>query len=264
MNKKPAVSILMPNRNMSAWIDQAIDSIRQQSFEDWQLIVIDDGSNDDSPQRAARHCAEDSRIELLRLPRSLGPREARNRGTSLVRGQYVAFLDSDDYWLPNKLELQVAAMRSSRATLCYAAYRRIDENQQLINEMDVPATITYQQLLYLNVIHTSTAIYDREQAGNTYNFHPMGTCDYILWLHLLRQYGPAIGVQQPLAVYRMRNTSVSSNKFRAAMQRWQVYRRSERMGWMHSSLCSTVYIARALMRDLPHRGLMLGIGTKAP
>ena len=264
MNKKPLVSILMPNRNMSAWIDEAIESIRQQSFEDWQLIIVDDSSSDDSPQRAERHCAEDSRIELLRLPRSLGPREARNRGTNRVCGRYVAFLDSDDYWLPDKLRLQVATLRESNATLCYAAYRRIDEKRRPINEMRVPKTISYQQLLYLNVIHTSTAIYDRERAGKVYNFHPQGTCDYILWLHLLRQYGPAVGVQQPLAVYRMRNTSVSSNKLRTAIQRWRVYRCSERMSWVHSSLCSIIYIARALMRDLPHRGIALGIGTKAP
>ena len=179
VSKAPAVSILMPNRNMSPWIDQAINSVRTQTFEDWQLIVIDDGSSDDSPQQVARHCAEDPRIHLIQLPHSLGPRQARNHGTRVVQGRYVTFLDSDDYWLPHKLERQITMMRQRKAVLSYSAYQRIDERQQpnpTVHTIEVPDTITYDQLLLLNVISTATAMYDREQAGNMYNFHPWGTC----------------------------------------------------------------------------------------
>lgn len=220
------VSVIMPAYNATAYIEEAIRSVMAQTFTNWELIVIDDGSTDDTCAIVQRLVAEDSRIQLVQNPENMGVSRTRNRGLDLCRGDYVALLDCDDIWLPNKLEAQLALAAESGADILYCSYGIVDPNgASRCNDFIVPATITYRETLSRSVISCSTAVLSRQIAEKyrfrTDYYHE----DLVLWLELLRDGYTAAGVTDVLAHYRVSPNSRASNKLKSALRRWIVIRR---------------------------------------
>lgn len=225
MNGSPTVSVIMPCFNSALWVEEAIRSIHVQSFEDWELLVVDDGSSDDSYQRILMLCSGDSRIIAARLDQHQGAVSARNYGLSMARGRYLAFCDSDDLWLPDKLTTQLKAMQSSKHAICCTAYFKVSEEGVCSRAPFIPPEhIDYSRLLQTNDIGMSTAMIDTHITGPIQLPDIARRQDYALWVKLMAQGHTALGLSEPLAHYRVRNGSLSSNKVIAAYYHWRVLR----------------------------------------
>lgn len=225
----PNVSIVSPAYNAARFVEAAIDSVIAQTRTDWEMLVVDDCSRDDTTAIVQRRAAADPRVRLLRHERNGGPAQARQTALDAARGRFVAFLDSDDLWLPAKLERQLAFMEATGAALSFTQFRRIDAAGAVEGRLiDVPDTLDYHGLLKNTVIATSTVLVDREQTGPlrmTRTYYD----DYALWLGILRRGLPARGLREDLMRYRVLGQSVSRNKLRSARMVWRVYRDVERL-----------------------------------
>jgi len=224
------VSVITPCRNCEAFIGAAIDSVRAQTLADWEMIVVDDASTDASAAIVADYAARDRRICLVPLPRPAGAASARNTAIASARGRYIAFLDSDDLWFPDKLAKQVAFMTAHNQAFSYASYRLIDARDGVLGVFTVAPSITRADLLKVSSVSCLTAMYDTRHLGRMYMPDIRVGHDYALWLEILKRVETARGLTEPLAAYRINKTSLSSDKFRAARRRWWIYRRHERLG----------------------------------
>ncbi|TJZ77290.1 glycosyltransferase family 2 protein [Chitiniphilus eburneus] len=227
------VSIVMPAYNAGPYIDQAIESVRAQTWGDWELLVVDDGSTDDTVERVQHHAEADARVRLLRSGGQTGPARARNLAIAASKGRYIAFLDSDDAWLPAKLARQVTAMRERGVLLCYTSYYKMDRDGTR-GDMAVLARpwVDYGLLLKSNFIGCLTAIYDAEALGRVPMPDIRKRQDLALWLLLTQriatEFGPCrdkvLGLPEPLALYREHAGTVSADKKNAAAWQWKLYR----------------------------------------
>ena len=222
----PCVTVVMPAYNAERYIEIAIRSVMGQTFTDWELIVIDDGSKDATMEIVERLASEDGRITLLRNEANMGVAKTRNRGMARSRGQYVALLDSDDVWHPEKLEKQVALAKETGADVVYCSYALVDENgRKKCDDFIVPAQTDFNASLTKGVISCSTALLSRKvtetyRFDNTY-YHE----DLALWLQILKAGHVAYGVSDVLADYRVMEGTRAANKLNSAAHRWQIYRK---------------------------------------
>ncbi len=221
----PLVSIVMPAFNAGKYIEAAIRSVQAQTLRDWELLVLEDGSSDDTSAIVTALAAEDPRIRLLPNGENLGVARTRNRGFDLCRGQYVALLDSDDLWHPEKLETQIGLLERSGADFTYCSYAIIDgEGKPAKADYIVPGQVTFETLLRENVIGCSTVVLRRavvEKHRFTPDFYHE---DYVLWLQLLQAGLKGVGCTQVLASWRHIANSRSFDKKNAAKNRWHIYR----------------------------------------
>lgn len=223
--QRPLVSVIMPAYNAEKWIGEAVESVRGQSCRDWELLILDDASTDGTEMLARRYAAEDPRIRYERGRENRGVAAVRNRGLELARGSWVALLDSDDTWRPEKLERQLALARREQADIVYCSYGMSGGAGDYL----VPESVDYDELLRRNVLGCSTVLLS-ERVARRYRFsteyyHE----DYALWLELLRSGFRAVGCREVLADYRVVPGSRSHNKLRSAGHRWEIYRRAERL-----------------------------------
>src|SRR5690606_21976023 len=164
----PECSVIMPCYNARRFIGRSIESVINQTFQNWELVIIDDGSVDDTPEYIKEHYADgDRRIRLLKLERNSGAAVARNTGIKHAAGRFIAFLDSDDTWDPDKLRLQLAFMKEQQHPFTFTGYRRICGGREL-NEVGTPEKVNYEQLLKTNIIGCLTVIYDTQALGKVY------------------------------------------------------------------------------------------------
>lgn len=238
----PLVSIITPTYNAARFIGETIRSALIQTHQSFELLVADDASRDGTPELIERLASDDPRVRLLRHAENRGPAAARNTALEASRGQFIAFLDSDDLWLPEKLKIQLHFMREAGAAISYTSYSRISARGELISgPVLIPRTLDYVRLLKNTAIATSTAIVDRTQVGpfqmiNTYYD------DYALWLTLTRRGHVAHGLQQDLMRYRVVSGSVSRNKLRSARHVWEIYRSVERLPLRMALWCFAHYV----------------------
>ncbi len=237
----PLVSVLMPARNAAATLAASVDSVRAQGLAEWELLIADDASTDATLSLARALAASDERIRVLDAPAGhAGAAQARNRALVVARGRYIAFLDADDLWHPDKLERQIAFMTETGAALSYTGYLRRKAGRD--RRVRVPATVGYDELLRGNVIGCLTAVYDTALCGRA----PMPPIprrhDFALWLDILRRTGPARGLDLPLAVHSVSGRSLSANKLAATADTWRMYRdvigltRAQALGCLSSHL----------------------------
>lgn len=231
--KQELVSIVTPMFNAQKFIRASIQSVRAQTYQNWELIIADDCSTDDSRRIVREFARADSRIKLLALKKNSGVAAARNTAIRAARGRFIAFLDSDDLWQPYKLERHIAFMRACGAKFSYTAYNKFDEHEAgdvsaPHRMVPVPERVGYPELLRSNVIGCSTVIYDTHAIPKHY-MRSAGHEDYILWLKLLKKYGIAHGLNQPLTAYRVRADSVSGKKLKAARFQWHIYQHVEKL-----------------------------------
>ncbi|MBR9823323.1 glycosyltransferase family 2 protein [Salipiger thiooxidans] len=244
-NDPPQVSVILPAYNAEAFLSRAMESVRNQSFPDWELLVVDDGSRDGTAALAEAAAASDPRIRAVISPRNAGAAAARNRGLAEARGRYIAYLDADDEWLPEKLSEQLAHLQATGASFGYCGFWRIIRGQR--RRIHVPAQVTRAELLYGNVIGCFTAIYDSSVLGKVAMPDFPLSHDYALWLDLLER-GPAVGIDRPLAIYHRQERSLSSNPWRSARGTWEVFRDHLQLSRGQAALCLGSHLARRVLR----------------
>ncbi|MGD6892050.1 glycosyltransferase family 2 protein [Bacillus mobilis] len=228
-NKAPHVSVITPSYNSIQFIGETILSVQNQSYENWEMIIVDDASTDQSLEKIKELIEGDSRIRVLSLKENGGAAKARNLAIAEARGRYIAFLDSDDIWLPHKLQTQLLFMEETNAAFSYAAYRLIDENGNELNrEVNVPRSVDYHRLAGNTIIGCLTVMIDREKIPHI-EMPSVQPEDTALWLNLLHEGHEAKGIQQVLAKYRIVANSVSRNKMRAAFRYWNLLREQKRL-----------------------------------
>lgn len=248
MQNKPLVSIITPCFNSMNVIDRTIKSVVCQTIESWELIIIDDHSVDDSIINIQKWCEKDSRIRYLSLPANLGAARARNKGIELAKGHFIAFLDSDDVWYPDKLEKQIRFMLDNNISFSYTAYKKIDIDGNLLGIINVPQKLAYYDLLKKCEIGCLTAIYDIEKLGKIYMPDIYKRQDLGLWLKILKKIPYAYGINEVLAGYTVRNDSLSANKKSAALYTWRLYRNVENLPLIISLYYFSFYAINGILR----------------
>lgn len=246
------ISIVMPCYNSGTFIRQAIESVRNQTYRDWELLVVDDGSTDNSADIIKGMEQTDGRIKYLKTNAPSGsPIVPRNIGVKNALGRYIAFLDSDDAWLPNKLERQMKMFEQYEdMAICFSNYEKMTEQGERNNRIiKAPSVTTYKQLLLGNVIGCLTAVYDTEKVGKVF-FQNHSHEDYILWLDILKRGYVARNTNTVEALYRVRENSVSSNKLKTLSWQWDIYRNVEKIELFRSSYYFFNYAYRAFKKAM--------------
>lgn len=227
---RDTVVVVMPVFNSDRFVVDSINSILKQTVLDLTLYVVDDASTDRSFHLINYLIKSDKRIRAIRLERKSGAVIARNSALELAASRYIAFCDSDDIWMPDKLEKQLRAIKGSGHGICCTAYTRIDEEgREFGGVVEPPAVIDYSRLLRSNCIGMSTALIDTHICGEIRLPNIARRQDYALWLQLTRQGHTALGLSEPLVQYRVHSGSLSSNKFKAAYYHWKVLRNLEKV-----------------------------------
>lgn len=251
-NKVPLVSIIMPAYNSSHTIRDSIQSVCQQTYPNWELLVVDDCSTEDIAAIVREF--PDSRIHYYRLSSNQGVSGARNKGIEEAKGQYIAFLDSDDLWHPRKLMNQVSFMQEYHYAFTYTWYRQFSEDiQHLGNLVRTKTFVDYKELLKGNDIGCLTVMIDRSQIQDI-KMPSQRHEDYITWLNILKQGWRAYSLPKELAYYRKGKDSLTSNKWKSLTWTWDVYRQSQDLNVVQSSIYMGYYIYHGLLKHYLRRG----------
>lgn len=224
MSSNTLVSIITPSYNAEQYIGQMIESIIAQTYQDWELLITDDCSTDSSCAIIEQYAQQDSRIKLFRLERNSGAGVARNESIKHARGRYIAFCDSDDWWLAEKLQEQIDFMTRRQVQICYSSYYTCDEESNITGLVASYKEISYNHIIKDDSIGFLTCIYDTAEIGKVYMPSIRRRQDWALKIKLLQKHPMAYGIIKPLACYRVRTGSLSSNKFRLVRYNVQVYR----------------------------------------
>lgn len=243
-----SVTIIMPSYNSENFIIESIESVLAQTYSNWELIIVDDCSPDDSNKIIAKYIDSDSRIKLIKLQKNSGPAIARNMAIETANGRYIAFLDSDDVWLPNKLEKQIKFMQDNDLAFTYSSYKLVGEDNEDLGLFITKDKISYFDMLKTCSVGCLTAIYDTEKIGKQYMPLILKRQDYGLWLKILKLIGETRGILEPLATYRIRKNSVSSNKVKAAKYQWKIYREIEKLSFLKSLYYFAFYAYNGIIK----------------
>lgn len=222
---KPLVSIITPTYNSQEFIRQTINSILDQSYKNWELILIDDASTDNSVEVINDYTSKHSYISLIQNKTNQGAGISRNIGINAAKGDFIAFLDADDLWLSNKLEVQIDLMLKNNLDVCFSCYDLMDEDgNKLYKRVNALSKLSYKKLLRSNYVGNLTGIYNCKSLGKIQSTELRKRQDWLLWLDAIKRSNkPATGIQESLALYRVRKNSMSSNKFDLIKYNFQVY-----------------------------------------
>lgn len=235
VEKRPLISVITPAYNAERFIEDAINSVLRQTYTHWEMIIVDDCSTDRTREIIKLYLRKDTRIKLIELKNNSGPAVARNVAFEHARGRYLAFLDADDQWMPEKLEKQLNFMQDRQIAFSFTKYIKIKENNtETHSVVHIPDYVTYKQLLKHNVIGCLTVMLDTEMIGEVKMVNMRSRQDYALWLTLCKKGFTAYGLQEVLAKYRIVGNSISHNKFKMARQNWKVYREVKKLSLMKS------------------------------
>lgn len=263
------VSIIVPVYMAEVYIAETIEMVRRQTYKNWELILVDDASPDNSAeiiqgiiQEAAskklsgEHPESDrfykERIHLIKKDKNEGAAKARNTGIEHAKGRYIAFLDADDVWKPDKLEKELAFIKERQAEFVFTAYEFGDEDARGLGKIvHVPESLTYRKALSRTVIFTSTVMFDMSKLTKELIRMPeVESEDTAAWWKILRSGYVAYGLDEALVIYRRPKKSLSSNKFRAMKRIWNLYRREEKLTIPVSAFCFCLWAMRATLRRI--------------
>lgn len=246
------VSIIVPVYHVEKFIVQTMDCARAQTCENWELLLIEDCGNDNSANLIEEYCNRtgDKRIRLIRQPSNMGAARARNRGLTEARGRYIAYLDADDLWEPEKLEKQMAFLKEKDAAFTFTGYEFANEEGVGTGKIvKVPETLNYKEALKNTTIFTSTVMFDTEKIPKEKLEMPvMKSEDTALWWRILREGHIAWGLNENLVKYRRAGRSLSSNKLEAIRRIWNLYRKAEGMSVLSSAYHFCFWAVRAVKR----------------
>lgn len=239
----PLVSVIMPVYNSAKYVVAAIESVIAQTYANWELFIIDDYSSDNAVALIEQYVAKDNRIILLKLKQNGGSAVARNTGIEAANGKYIAFLDADDVWLPNKLAMQVPFMEKDNIALSCTWYAGMHPDGSLTGKIiKAPAHITYKHLLKNNTIGCLTAMYNVTVCGKQYMPLLRKRQDYGLWLNILKEHHKAKCLAEVLANYRVGMDSLSKNKFKVLQYNWEILRKHQQLSFFMSAYYFTCYL----------------------
>ena len=250
--KEDLVSIIVPVYNSEKFIKETINTVKQQTYTNWELLLVNDCSTDNS-KKIIQEYEEDERIKLIDLKENSGAAIARNEGIKQSKGKYVAFLDADDFWLPNKLEKQIKFMQDNQFSFTYTGYEFTDEEGNKTGKIvNVPESITYKQALKNTTIFTSTVIFDVEKLGKELISMPnvRRGQDTATWWKVLKTGVIAKGLNETLSLYRRSDNTLSSNKMKALKRTWNLYRNVEHFSVFKSFYYFCCYVFNAVRRRI--------------
>ncbi len=243
------VSIITPAYNSSEYIREAIESVIAQTYKNWEMIIVDDASQDNTYEILNNYANKDKRIKPIFLEKNCGAAYARNRAIECAQGRYIAFLDSDDLWKKEKLEKQLIFMKKNKIKFSYHDYELYNIKSQSKKIISVPYRINYTELLKGNNTGSCvTVCIDRKYIKNISmpNIHQE---DFVCWLNVLRENNIlGYGLNKCLGTYRIGKESTSSNKFKSAYWTWQVYRKSQKLSLPLALYYMSFYIIKGIKK----------------
>ncbi len=246
MNDK--VSIIVPVKNAASYIADTIASVLRQSYENYELILVDDGSEDESVKIMNVYASD--RVSIITNTNTKGAAGARNTGIGKASGRYIAFIDADDLWTEDKLSKQIGFMHKMNAAFSFTGYEFADENGKGTGKVvRVPETIGYRQALKNTTIFTSTVMFDMNVLSKEDIYMPyVKSEDTATWWKVLKKGYKAYGLDESLTLYRRIGGSLSSNKIEALRRIWNLYRSVEHLGFFYSCYCFCHWAVRAVYR----------------
>lgn len=248
------VSIIVPVYNAQPYIEQTIKMVRNQTFQDWELILVEDCSKDDTKKVIMQTLAklQDERIRVIYKEQNEGAAKARNTGLDQAKGRYIAFLDADDIWLEQKLQKEITFMQEKEAGFVFTSYEYGDEMGKPTGKIvKVPDVITYRQALQRTIIFTTTVLLDTEKIPkNLIEMPNVPSEDSATWWKIMRNDNLAYGLNEVLAIYRRPKKSLSSNKGTAIKRIWNLYRNVEKLSLAYSAYCFIGWAIRATLRRI--------------
>lgn len=228
------VSIIMPTYNSGHFIGKTIDSVLSQTYQNWEVIIVDDCSTDNTSKIVSSYTTKDNRIKYHRLDRNSGAAVARNKAVELSKGKYIAFIDSDDIWFPEKLSKQINFMEKNNYTFTSTSYTKIDEEGNFLNRIiTAKFKSDYDGILKRNP-GNSTIVYNAEALGKFMIPNIKKRNDYVMWLQVIKKAKYLYGIEEPLGSHRVRTGSLSSKKTNLVGYHWKVYRDIEGLSFIKS------------------------------
>ena len=245
------VSIITPSYNSARFINECISSVLEQTYTNWELIIVDDASDDNSRELISDIAKRDSRIKFVFLTKNIGAAGARNIALEKSEGRYIAFLDSDDIWKKEKLAKQIDFMQSNNIAFSFSSYEPMSENgKEIFKEIKAPLKMSYNSYLKNTIIGCLTVVLDKEKVGDVKMPNLRTSQDMALWLSIMKGGIDAYGLDENLARYRIVSASNTSSKWRAAKDVWKIYREVEKLSFLYSSWCFLNYAFNALVKRI--------------
>ncbi len=249
------ISIIVPVYNAGPYILQTIKSVVSQSYTDWELLLVNDCSSDDSVRIIRSYLSdhpEEKRIRLIELTQNGGAARARNTGLDVSAGRYIAFLDADDLWAAEKLSRELAFMEAENVPFVFCSYEFGDEEARPTGRVvHVPDTLMFKEALYRTIIFTSTVLFDTQLIPKEQLYMPdIASEDTALWWSLLKTGITARGLDETLVIYRRPAGSLSGNKLKAVQRIWNLYRQIAQLSVPYSALCLIRWAIRAFLRRI--------------
>ena len=247
--EKEKVSIIVPMYNAEKFIGKTIESVLAQTYQNWEMLIMNDVSTDNSLAIVSMYAKKDERIKIVNTEKNVGVVKGRNFLIDLASGKYIAFLDADDYWHNEKLEKKIKFMKEKNASISCTEYTRVKENEEKINDVIIKEEISYNDMLKNNYLGCLTVIYDAKKIGKRYFKELEKNEDYVLWLEIVKDVNTIYGLKENLAYYRVLDNSRSSNKVKTAKVRWEIYRKIEKLSLLKSIYYFLHYAIRAVLKN---------------
>ncbi|KIX20486.1 glycosyl transferase [Flavobacterium sp. 316] len=243
------VSIITPTFNSAKFIDETIQSVRNQTYTNWEMIIVDDGSTDNTEEIISLVVKKDNRIRFYKLDKNSGAAVARNRGIEDAKGQYLTFIDADDIWFPDFIKNSVKTIKETKISFVFSSYKRANEELEFIySDFIVPKKATYTDILKSNSISCLTAFVDIKRLGKKFMPLIRKRQDMGLWLQYLKAIPYAYGIQETQAIYRIRKNSLSRKKGDLIKYQWQFYREVENLNFLQSVYYMLHWMYRGFMK----------------
>lgn len=254
MTETNLVSIIVPVYNVNKYIEETMECVRSQTYSQWELLLVEDGSSDGTAETIRRYVekTQDVRIRLISQPANMGAAKARNRGLKEAKGRYIAYLDADDLWVPQKLEHELAFLWEKQAAFVFTGYEFADESGVGTGKVvRVPETLSYREALKNTTIFTTTVMFDTEKISKEMLEMPLiKSEDTALWWKVLRNGYTAYGLDENLVRYRRAGKTLSSNKLEALRRIWNLYRKAEGMSILNSAYNFCFWAFHAVKRRI--------------
>ena len=245
------VSIITPCYNSARFINECISSVLEQTYTNWELIIVDDASNDNSRELISNIAERDNRIKYVFLTKNIGVAGARNIALEMSAGRYIAFLDSDDVWKEEKLTTQIDFMQLHNISFSFSSYQPMSENgMEFFREIKVPSKVDYNFYLKNTIIGCLTVVLDKDKLSDFKMPKLRTSQDMALWLSIMKGGVVAYGIEKSLAFYRIVGNSNTSNKFKVIQGVWRIYRVEEGLGLVMSIWCFVNYAFNAIKKRI--------------